>query len=86
MSRRDFNIIDLPIQHKNQPLKMTKPYTAQDFTKHTVLTNDIFTYVSFYFDTHTKSMKYKDVTNKQKFGKQILTFESPDCYIKSDLF
>ena len=68
MPRRNFSISDLPIQHKNQPLKMTKSYTDQDFTKHTVLTNDIFTYVSFYFDTHIKSMKYKDSDQKHKYG------------------
>ena len=58
----------LPIQRKNQALKMTKAYTAQDFTKHTVLTDDIFTYVSFYFDTHPKAMKYKDSSKKEKYG------------------
>lgn len=65
---RCFEIDNFPIQHKNQPLRMTKSYTAQDFTKHTVLTDDLFTYVSFYFDTHTKTMKYKDHTKKEKFG------------------
>lgn len=68
MAKRTFKIDELPIQHKNHALKMTKPYSAQDFTKHTVLTDNLFTYVSFFFDTHPKSMKYKDDSLKKKFG------------------
>ena len=68
MTKRIFKIDEIPIQHKNQALKMTKPYSAQDFTKHTVLTDGIFTYVSFFFDTHPKSMKYRDDACKKKFG------------------
>ena len=73
MAKRNLIFDDMPIQHKNQPLRMTKAYTKQDFSKHTVLTDDVFTYVSFFFDTHNKSMKYKDTSKKDKFG-------SPDQY------
>lgn len=66
--RHGFIIDELPIQHKNQPLRMTKSYTKQDFTKHTVLTDDIYTYVSFFFDTHVKSMKFIDPSKKEKYG------------------
>lgn len=68
MAKRCLRIEPLPIQHKNQALRMTKAYSAQEFTKHTVLTDDIFTYVSFYFDTHKKSMKYDDNSKKEKYG------------------
>lgn len=64
MAKRNLKLDDLPIQHKNQPIRMTKAYTKQDFSKHTVLTDDVFTYVSFFFDTHNKSMKYYSTRSK----------------------
>ncbi len=73
MNKRSLIVDEVPIQHKNQPLRMTKPYTKQDYTKHTVLTDDVFTYVSFFFDTHSKTMRYADVNKKVKYG-------APDQY------
>ena len=63
-----FVLQNIPIQHKNQSLRMKKPYTTQDFTKHTVLTDDVYTYVSFFFDVHKKAMKFNDQQNKEKYG------------------
>ena len=66
--RNTIEYSDMPIQHKNQALRMKKPYTSQDYIKHTVLTDDIYTYVSFYFDVHKKAMKFVDQENKTKYG------------------
>jgi len=49
-----------PIHFNGKSLRMIKPYTFQNFKKHTVLTDEIFTFVDFYFSTHLKTMKYTD--------------------------
>lgn len=47
---------------------MLKSYTWQDYYKHTALTDDKFTYVSFYYMTHPKALKYNNTTFKERFG------------------
>jgi hypothetical protein len=51
---------------------MKKSYTSPDFKSHTVLTDDIFTYVEFYFANHKKAMKYKNsMDSKNKYGDSL---------------
>lgn len=38
-------------------LRLRKPYTTADLTSHTVLTDDVFSYVDFYFKTHKRIIK-----------------------------
>ncbi|MDD2586298.1 MAG: YaaC family protein [Syntrophomonadaceae bacterium] len=59
---------DIPYQYKNKSLRMTKAYTSQDYRRSTVLTDDVYTYVDFFFNSHKKIMKYQDSTNKAKYG------------------
>ncbi|MGI6153067.1 MAG: YaaC family protein [Christensenellaceae bacterium] len=66
--RNEFSIDDTPIHFRNKLLCMQKSYTWQEYRKQTVLTNDLFTFVSFYYTTHKKAMKYQDTTLKTKYG------------------
>ncbi|WP_186431011.1 YaaC family protein [Clostridium sp. BSD9I1] len=69
MPRRTELCIDTyPFQFKNKSLQMKKAYSSQDYQNSTVLTDDIFTYINFYFSSHKKCMKYHDLTLKDKHG------------------
>lgn len=63
-----FELNGSTLHQKNRILRMSKTYTSQDFSKSTVLTDDIFTYVSFYFGSHHKAMKFLTPQNKTKYG------------------
>ena len=47
---------------------MAKSYTVTNFKSNTVLTDDVFPYIEFYFTSHKKAMKYKNATSKSKYG------------------
>ena len=67
--RTTIEIDNIPYQYKNRKLQMGKSYTSPDFGSHTVLTDDIFTYIDFYFSGHKKAMKYRNATvSKPKYG------------------
>ncbi len=66
--RTEFCIEENPIHFRNKPLRMQKSYTWQDYRKQTVLTDDLFTFVAFYYATHNKAMKYRDSSLKTKYG------------------
>lgn len=66
--RTNFELNTKAVQFNGKPLRMLKAYTNQDYYKHTALTEDKFTYVSFYYMTHQKSLKYNDVTLKTTYG------------------
>ena len=66
--RTSLEINSKPAQLNGKSLRMLKSYTEQDYYKHTALTDDKFTYVSFYYMTHPKSLKYHDVTLKATYG------------------
>lgn len=67
--RKTLEINKLPYQYKNTVLRITKSYTKPNFNSHTILTNDPFAYVKFYFNTKLKTVKYRDkVENKKKYG------------------
>ena len=67
--RTSIKVDDVPYQYKNRKLQIGKSYTSPDFSSHTVLTDDIFTYIDFYFSSHKKAMKYRNPTvSKIKYG------------------
>lgn len=69
MPRRSEFVLDgIPLHQKNRTLRMTKVYTGQRFTSQTVLTDDVFTYVSFFFSSHRKAMKFVDHQNQTKYS------------------
>lgn len=43
-----FELKDAPLHQKGKILRMSKAYTNQDFAKPTVLTDDVFPYVTFF--------------------------------------
>ena len=47
---------------------MAKSYTVTNFKSSTVLTDDVFTYIEFYFTSHKKAMKYRNAISKSKYG------------------
>lgn len=47
---------------------MTKAFTWQNFTSHTVLTDDIYTYVEFFFSSHRRALIYRDPAKKIEYG------------------
>lgn len=63
-----FSIDENPLHLKGRILKITKSYTDQNFIKKTVLTDDVFPYIAFYFSAHSKAMKYINQDNVAKFG------------------
>ena len=63
-----FEVNNMPLHISGKPIKITKAYTRQDFNKKTVLTNDVFTYVRFYFMANKKKMKFLNPNNKTKYG------------------
>lgn len=66
--RTELCIDDNPFQFKNKSLHMKKAYTSQDYQSSTVLTDDAFTYIDFFFGSHKKSMKYLDPALRAKYG------------------
>ena len=67
--RTSIKVDDVPYQYKNRKLQIGKSYTSPDLSSHTVLTDDIFTYIDFYFSSHKKAMKYRNPTvSKIKYG------------------
>lgn len=66
--RSTFELNNKPLHQKGRDLRMSKAYTNQDFAKPTVLTDDVFPYVTFFYASHSKAMKFKDSANKTKYG------------------
>ena len=61
-------IESVPYQYKGKKLTLKKCITHPDFQSSTVLTDDAFTYVQFFFQKNRKALKYKDPTSKIKYG------------------
>lgn len=66
--RSSLEISPTPYQYKSKSLRMAKSYTVTNFKSNTVLTDDVFPYIEFYFTSHKKAMKYKNATSKSKYG------------------
>lgn len=49
---------------------MKKSYTTPNFQSNTILTDDIFTYIEFYFTSHKKAMKYRNASSKAVYGNE----------------
>lgn len=61
-------------QFRYRTLSMNKAYTSQNYTSKTILTDDVFPYVVFYFARNNRRiLKYKDPGLKIKYG-------NPDQY------
>ena len=60
--------LTMPLCVKGREVQINKAYTNQQFVKTTILADDIFTYVSFFYMTHRKAMQYKDASLKEKYG------------------
>ena len=52
--RTSIKVDDVPYQYKNRKLQIGKSYTSPDFSSHTVLTDDIFTYIDFFLKATKK--------------------------------
>jgi len=52
------------VESNSVSLRLRKPYTKADMSAHTVLTDDVFSYVDFYFKTHKRVIK-------DSMGKQV---------------
>lgn len=61
-------IESIPYQYKGKKLTLKKCITHPDFQSSTVLTDDAFTYVQFFFQKNRKALKYKDPASKAKYG------------------
>lgn len=60
-----------PYQYKGKRLQISKCYNEPAFGSHTILTDDPFAYVEFYFSNKKKAMKYRDGSvSKAKYGKE----------------
>lgn len=71
MPKRCFlEICESPYQYKNKSLRMKKSFTAPDYKSGTILTDDVFTYVEFYFSSHKKAMKYRNPQSKSVYGNE----------------
>ena len=64
--RTALTIDENPYQYKTKQLRMKKSYTMPNFQSSTILTDDVFTYIEFYFASHRKTMKYNDASLKVK--------------------
>lgn len=64
----NFELNESPLHQKGRNLRMSKAYTKQDFAKPTVLTDDVFPYVTFFYASHGKAMKFVNQTNSAKYG------------------
>lgn len=65
-----FELCEAPYSYKGNVLSMKKSYTTPNFKSNTILTDDIFPYVEFYFSSHKKAMKYKNPSSKSKYGNE----------------
>lgn len=63
-----FELKDAPLHQKGKILRMSKAYTNQDFAKPTVLTDDVFPYVTFFYASHGKALKFINQDNATKYG------------------
>lgn len=61
--KKDLTILK-PVEENNMDLRIKKPYLSFDRKSHTVLTDDIFTYVDFFFKSHSRSLKSKSTDKK----------------------
>lgn len=68
--RTSLEILQNPYQYKNKSLCMKKGYTKPNFQSNTILTDDVFTYIEFYFSSHKKAMKYRNATSKSTYGSE----------------
>lgn len=68
--RTSFETSNMPYQYKGKDLRMAKSYTSTDFKSRTILTDDVFTYIEFYYSSHKKAMKYKTSSSKAKYGNE----------------
>lgn len=68
--RTSLEILENPYQYKNKYLCMKKSYTKPNFQSNTILTDDVFTYIEFYFSSHKKAMKYRNATSKSTYGNE----------------
>lgn len=69
--RSELMVEKTPYQYKGRRLQISKCYNKPTFGSHTILTEDPFAYVEFYFSNKKKAMKYRDVTaSKAKYGKE----------------
>ena len=50
-------IFNRDVETNSVSLRLRKPYSQADLSSHTVLTDDVFSYVDFYFKTHKKNIK-----------------------------
>lgn len=63
-----FELKGAPLHQKGKILRMSKAYTNQDFAKPTVLTDDVFPYVTFFYASHGKALKFINQDNVTKYG------------------
>ena len=56
--RNSLEIIECPHQYKGKCLRMNKSYTSQNFKSDTILTDDIFTYIEFFFASHNTTIYF----------------------------
>ncbi len=66
--RTELEISDIPYQYKNKILRINKSYCEPNFKSSTILTDDAFTYIEFYFASQKKAMKYANSASKAKYG------------------
>lgn len=68
--RTSLEICSSPYQYKSKSLCMKKSFTEPDYKSSTILTDDVFTYIEFYFSSHKKAMKYKNPLSKSQYGNE----------------
>lgn len=68
--RTTLELSESPHQYKSKNLQIKKSYTTPDFKSSTILTDDVFTYIDFYFASHKKAMKYRNSSSKTKYGNE----------------
>ena len=66
--RTSLEISTIPYQYKNKSLCLKKSFTTPNFKSNTILTDDVFTYIEFFFSSHKKAMKYRNPSSKSKYG------------------
>lgn len=73
-TEREFTIHATPVEKNNMADRIKKPFSYSQKNEHTVLTDDVFTYVDFYFKTHKKNLRYLQKPNCDQKIKQNFTF------------
>jgi len=69
--RSELIVENTPYQYKGKRLQIAKSYNKPNFGSHTILTDDPFAYVEFYFSNKKKAMKYRDKSSsKEKYGNE----------------